>query len=196
MSPPTAALPRQGGIAHKVIRWAFEQQGAYPDATKPFPRNTAGLPPAVDIFIDSGVPTARRGGYAPVTFVDDDWHARPSAVWVQRTAPGLGVDETPVYNKNNYIYVRVENRGSAPASNVKVEVRVAKGPMPKWPDAKWKALTTGTAIADVPAAPGATIFGPFLWRKPARGKLRYSGDGHVQRRPREHRPGLRMAVRH
>ena len=48
-----------GGVVHKVIRWAFEQQGAYQLPGAPTPVSTPGAAPAVDVFLDDG----RNGDY-------------------------------------------------------------------------------------------------------------------------------------
>lgn len=170
--PSISLPPRLGGMAQKVARWAFEQQGAFPDKSRPFPCNGPGRPPAVDIFIDSGIPRARRGGYEPFTFLADDWHARPDAVWVQSGLPGTGEDEDPLAGQDNYVFVRVENCGAVTALSVNVEVFAARN-LPDWPSTQWKSLmpaASGTSMADVPAAPGKRVFGPFVWPKTTRGR--------------------------
>jgi hypothetical protein len=99
-------IVRQGGRVHKVIRWAFEQQGLY---ATPAPQATAeskGLPPLVDVYIADCSRT--DGGYAPVALrasgpqpawhAHDDWLARKDkklsikvANCGQKTANGLGL---------------------------------------------------------------------------------------------------------
>jgi len=98
-------LCRQGGRVHKVVRWAFEQQGLY---AAPGPRDTAegtGLPPAVDVYVadrrrdDGG---DGDGGYAPVPLRhgdDERWHAHGG--WLRR--------------KGRTLKVKVANRGEKPA---------------------------------------------------------------------------------
>lgn len=102
---------RHGGRVHKVIRWAFEQQGLY---ATPDPRATAegpGLPPPVDVYIadrrgEGG--GAGDGGYAPVPLrhadADQPWHAHGDGV---RRAKGR-------------VQVRVNNRGAKRAAAVGV----------------------------------------------------------------------------
>lgn len=105
-------VDRRGGRVHKVIRWAFEQQGLY--ATDD-PRLTAegpGRPPQVDVFIadrrrDDG--DAGDGGYAPVplrTGVDEPWHAHRG--WLRR--------------EGGQLVVRVGNRGHLAAAEVGLRV--------------------------------------------------------------------------
>lgn len=105
------SVRRQGGRVHKVIRWAFEQQGLY--ATDD-PRDTAegpGKPPRVDVFIaDRRGPggSAGDGGYAPVPLragTDERWHAHGD--WIRRAGAQL--------------IVRVGNRGSQPAADTTVQ---------------------------------------------------------------------------
>ncbi|MFG6460025.1 hypothetical protein ACG04Q_00495 [Roseateles sp. DXS20W] len=105
------SVRRQGGRVHKVIRWAFEQQGLY--ATDD-PRDTAegpGKPPRVDVFIadrrgDDG--RAGDGGYAPVPLrvgANERWHAHRD--WIKRAGAQL--------------LVRVGNRGAQPAAGTVVQ---------------------------------------------------------------------------
>ena len=60
-------IPRIGGCATKVVRWAFEAQGMYqPD---PDPLYTApGLPPEVDVYISDRRPTALDWDGSPVEY--------------------------------------------------------------------------------------------------------------------------------
>jgi hypothetical protein len=74
----------EGGSWHKVIRWAFEQQGLYATDNPARDAEGVGLPPAVDLWIAD----ARRqadGGYAPeplVWEVDAPWQASADALQV------------------------------------------------------------------------------------------------------------------
>ena len=80
-----AANPRLGGLAQKVIRWAFEQQGAFPDPAQPF-RTTDPEYPEVDIYIDSGPPPHGAAAMSPSIFSTMPG-TRDRALWVQRTRP-------------------------------------------------------------------------------------------------------------
>ena len=113
---PQRPMARTGGTAHKVIRWAFEQQGLYAvdDAATPVAwAEGPGLPPAVDVHIP-GQGDRATGGYAPVPLGWDDgnvqpWHASAGAIhWV-----------------GNTIDVQVRNRGTEPALDVEVTAWVS-----------------------------------------------------------------------
>ena len=114
----TRTLRRQGGQVHKVIRWAFEQQGLYATDQPLAMAEGVGRPPAVDVFVADqrgksdlpGPQPAGDGGYAPVPLsaIDDPasrWLAHPD--WLRLEAGQL--------------QVRVANRGSQPASGVVVQ---------------------------------------------------------------------------
>ena len=103
---------RRGGRVHKVIRWAFEQQGLF--ATDK-PRETAegpGLPPRVDVYIADrrlGGGIAGDGGYAPVPLRHDKnepWHAHGDSI----------------KRKGKRLTVRVNNRGAEPAAKTGLRV--------------------------------------------------------------------------
>jgi hypothetical protein len=105
-------MHRQGGRVHKVIRWAFEQQGLY---ATPDPRKTVegqGQPPLVDVFIaDAGRPD---GGYVALalraTGTELPWHAHSD--WLKRSGQQLTV--------------KVGNRGQTVAEGTSVRVWWAK----------------------------------------------------------------------
>jgi len=98
-------VKRQGGRIHKVIRWAFEQQGLYATDNPRLTSEALGKPPRVDIFIAD----RRRcdgnsgdGGYAPVPLRcsdDEPWHAHGGSLERQ----------------DRQVTVRVGNRGDQPA---------------------------------------------------------------------------------
>lgn len=62
---PERSGSRRGGQAHKLIRWAFEQQGLYATDDPLRTAEGVGLPPAVDLCIASRR-AGEIGGYAPV----------------------------------------------------------------------------------------------------------------------------------
>ena len=158
-----APMGRIGGTAHKVIRWAFEKQGLYVTPGAPPLADGSGDPPPIDVYIEDG----RHGEY-PYT---PNWLADPGAVWNRRQPDGGGVDQPPVANANNYVYVRVNNRGAQPATDAQVTVYVATQ-SPLWPDpAAWTQLQLvpgGTGQAPAPAG-GSAVFGPYLWQPTAAG---------------------------
>ncbi len=104
-----------GGALHKVVRWAFEQQGLFQPAARPGQGNSVnrvGDPPPVDVYIDDG----RNGGYE---YQANHWSCQD--IWVRRTADGGLTHEEPIVGTTNYLYVRVKNRGTQTADNVRVD---------------------------------------------------------------------------
>jgi hypothetical protein len=161
---------RYGGMANKVVRWAFEQQGAFPPAGAPaWAHNAPGLAPASDVFVASRR-AGERGGYSPVTFADDAHLADRSALWVRRNPAG-SVHQEPKGGADNFVFVRVGNRGQNSAANTTVRVWSAQltigGRIPRWTDAAWTELKPVTAgdegPKDIPVATIGVRFGPFRW---------------------------------
>ena len=110
-----ASRASPGGALHKVVRWAFEQQGLFQPAARPGQGNTVnqvGNPPPVDVFIDDG----RNGGYQ---YQANHWSCQD--MWVRRAPDGGLTHEEPVVGTTNYMYVRVQNRGTDTAQNVRVD---------------------------------------------------------------------------
>jgi hypothetical protein len=143
-----------GGAYNKVIRWSFEKQGLYqaPGATTPV--TTAGQPPAVDVYIDDG-----RGGEYPYQAI----HWQNISIWNQRSAIPIAGHETPASDVPNYAYVKIKNRGTQQANNVKVRGYHSK---PKagliWPN-DFQPLTTPELPGGTLAPSGEKIVGPFEW---------------------------------
>jgi hypothetical protein len=100
-------MHRRGGRVHKVIRWAFEQQGLYATRDPKATVDALGLPPAVDVFIaDRSRPD---GGYAPIPLratAGEAWQADTD--WVRR--------------KGQTITIKLANRGSERAQDVGIRV--------------------------------------------------------------------------
>jgi hypothetical protein len=92
---------RVGGTAHKVVRWAFEQQGLYTAEGEIV--SGPGEPEPVDIYVRS----ALDGGYSGVPAEYDIGVVGPKA------------------NKSNQVTVGIANRGAKDALNVKVTLGVA-----------------------------------------------------------------------
>ncbi len=122
-------LQRRGGTAHKVVRWAFEQQGLY-GASLPSTSEGPGLPPAVDIYIP-GSGARADGGYQPVPLR-----------WSDSVAQSWHADASSIEHLSNSIRVTVRNRGSSPATNVSVKVWVTPVVGPR----AWKELPAVTAL--------------------------------------------------
>ncbi len=152
----TAMLDDQpGGCCHKVVRWAFEQQGLYQPPGAPVPVVTPGAPPPVDVYIDDG----RAGQYQ---YHDYFWEN--ASIW-NRHAPDGGPDhQTPVVNRLNHAYVRVRNRGTQPATSVVVRghhCRPAAGLV--WPDDFTPLRTAAITVPGVIAPGHEVVVGPFQW---------------------------------
>jgi len=155
-SVPVATLKYAPGTVHKVIRWAFEQQGLIGN---PVPGSLV-VGPESDMRVDLHIDDRRdkkHGPYTPVTFRDDNWQAHPDAVWVQNAQAGRKRDELPRPGQDNFVYVRVQNRGPDPVANASVDVWSAEvgasGDPPPFPDStRWHHL--GNAAANVAGAAG------------------------------------------
>lgn len=132
-----------GGWAHKVVRWGFEKQALY-----------GGNPPVVDIYIDDG----RAGEYPFV----HDLESAPG-IWNRHRPDGGTSHETPRLGVENYLYVRVANRGSESANGVKVQAYRAESNKGRtWPD-DWSALGD-PLVAPSPISPrGDVVIGPIPW---------------------------------
>jgi len=146
---------RVGGCTTKVIRWAFEAQGLYGNG------NNRGSPDLVDIYVKSnrkltdetmqGIIKYDEGSYVPASL---HWQADASQAavpdWQADKDHGIKWDD-----QQNKIVVTVGNRGSQPASNVRVSAWAAawqNGPPP--PD--WK--TSGGAWSQLqPNSPNKPI---------------------------------------
>jgi hypothetical protein len=151
-----------GGAYSKVIRWAFEKQGEYQDpllthaSTDWGTVTTAGRPEAQDVYIDDG----RHGEYE---YIERHWETE--AIWNRRIDDGLDGHEEPALGETNYMYVRIKNRGTQAATNVKVRGYHSKpGAGLSWPD-DFQAFTTAE-IAVGTVGPNDTDekpVGPFEW---------------------------------
>jgi hypothetical protein len=138
---------QRGGIAHKLVRWAFERQGYYQpggwppqaDVTQP------GEPPPVDVYVDDG----RRGGYEPWSpaspFGDPATVAK--AVWNRHQADGQPSSQPLLPNVVNHLYATVRNRGRSPAKGVTLRAyRARDGQGRSWPG-DWEALGASVPLA-------------------------------------------------
>jgi hypothetical protein len=160
------AYDRIGGCAIKAIRWAFERQGMYPDPAA-VSGDVPGVPPSVDVFIDSGRPVAAStpygviqygpGSYAPVSLHWQSVQADPIPLW-QASANAIR------HLGGNQYAVVVGNRGQAPATGVSVQLWCVAWPLnaaapPDWLNAAW--INAGS-IGPQAIGPGLTAtFGPF-----------------------------------
>ena len=145
-----------GGAYAKVLRWSFEKQGLYQPAGTPHPITTVGTPPTVDVYIDDG----RAGEYAyqPV-------HWNTTTIWNRHAADGLTTHEEPILSQPNFVYVRVKNRGTQSANNVRVKgfhCKPSAGLL--WPN-DLEPMTTAEIVVGTLAASNTEekIVGPFTW---------------------------------
>jgi hypothetical protein len=145
-----------GGAYNKVIRWSFEKQGLYQAAGAPTPVAKAGDPPATDVYIDDG-----RGGeykYQPV-----HWHT--TTIWNRNAADGGTVHQNAKLGKTNFAYVKIKNRGTQTAQNVRVKgfhCKPSAGVM--WPN-DLQPMTTSEIVVGTLAGKNTQekIVGPFKW---------------------------------
>jgi hypothetical protein len=166
-----------GGAVHKVVQWAFEEQGLYVPPTEMLPDLGRG---PTGTGVDSGkgqLPDlyigADRAGYLPYregifNTTDDLWNVTPDG------QPG-----TPVADEVNSIFVRVHNRGVDTVSDAQVTVYWrADAESTHWDPAP----ASGWVQADSPPPPvpavagtsadaqfraGDAVFGPFSWTPPS-----------------------------
>jgi hypothetical protein len=149
-----------GGAYNKVIRWSFEKQGLYQPSGAPLPPNvtTEGAPPPVDVYIDDG----RQGEYQ---FQPIHWNN--TSIWNRRMADSLTVHEKPIIGLTNYIYVKIKNRGTEIANNVKVRGYHSRpGAGLLLPDDIQPLTTAELPVVGTSIAPNNTeekIIGPFEW---------------------------------
>lgn len=143
-----------GGVYGKVVRWAFEKQGAYQPPGAPDDVVSEGAPPAVDLYIDDG----RHGEYP---FQEHFWETRD--IWNRNDPDGEAKHQTPIVCRKNHAYVRVKNRGTKPNKGGRVHGWHARpGAGLVWPD-DFEPMTT--ASLSLPSLkPGEeVVVGPFEW---------------------------------
>jgi hypothetical protein len=145
-----------GGAYNKVIRWSFEQQGLFQGPGAPTPVKKPGKPPAVDVFIEDG----RKGEYQYQAN-----YSRNTSIWNRRSPDGGTTHQEPLVGVPNFAYVRIKNRGTTPAQNVRVRGFHHKPDgATVWPT-DFNPLTTAELVAGT-LAPGGQeekVVGPFKW---------------------------------
>ena len=99
------------GCVHKVIRWAFEKQGAFQLPGTPTPITSEGAPPNVDVYINDG----RNGEYQ---FSQDIYDSND--VWNRHASDAGPTNQKPIVGQINYAYAIVRNRGTQTANGVRV----------------------------------------------------------------------------
>jgi hypothetical protein len=166
---------RIGGTVHKVIRWAFEKQGAFQTDDAPPLEDGSSQPGPVDVFLQDG----RDGEYQ----YKADWQASAEAIWNNVSGHPRDPDQAPVAGRDNFIFVRVKNRGCAPAQDVTANVFSAlEDDDGIWPNtSKWTPLPPRDAALKPQhqrRVQDDLVLGPFIWR-PLAGKS-YSILVHVE----------------
>ena len=151
-----------GYCIRKVVRWAFEKQGAYPNPMAPLPITEPGQPPDIDVYINDG----RNGEYG---YVNDVY--RSSEIWNRLAPDGGALNQEPKCGVVNNAYVVVRNRGLKPAKNVRVRgFHSVKGcccgeeaAKMLWPTDFLPMETSEMIVTQID--PGSyAIVGPFNWR--------------------------------
>ena len=148
-----------GGAYNKVIRWSFEKQGLFQPPTQSGPVSTAGSPPDVDVYIEDG----RNGEYQ---FQPVHWNCQ--VIWNRVSADAVDAHQEPILGQTNYAYVKVKNRGTQSASNVKVRgFHSRPGAGLVWPNDLEEMPYIGPAFNTFTPLNGNSseerIVGPFAW---------------------------------
>ena len=120
---PHAARRRSGGRVHKVIRWAFEQQGLYATTDPLAVVEGPGLPPAEDVYIADRRRTPPDGGYHPVAL---HWPTTGDAAWMA---------DDSLRRHGRQVLLWVANRGQQPAARLLVRLWACAATLhaPAWP---------------------------------------------------------------
>ena len=151
-----------GFCVHKVARWAFEKQGAFPNPMAALPITTPGQPPDIDVFINDG----RNGEY--------DCSSRGyegTDIWNRHAPDNEPTHQEPRCGRVNYAYVVVRNRGLVAAERVRVRgfhsvkdccCGDEAGAM-LWPT-DFLQMETGERAIDRIDPGSYAIAGPFKWR--------------------------------
>ena len=129
---------RAGGTLHKVIRWAFEQQGLYAADDPRTVVEDVGLPPPVDVYIP-GQGERAKGGYETVASLS----AQASE------PPGWTTSSEGISLVQGGLSVVVANRGRAGAGAVRLAAWSRKLGKQSGP---WRHLAPPAGpLADIPA---------------------------------------------
>jgi hypothetical protein len=165
-----------GGAAGKVIRWAYQHQGLYTDPNLPYPVNAPGLCPDVDLYIEDKA--KRKGGYQPLSYLKDDWHAARTSMLVVRKPIERTHQAKVKHGVKAYLLVFVRNCGRLTSYPVTVRAWVApiavNGDIPPWRSADWQALFQNGApvppTVDPETAGGPDRIWTFEWTPTAAGQ--------------------------
>lgn len=153
-----------GGAVHKVVRWAFEKQGAYQPVGAPTPVVTPGDPPRFDVYINDG----RDGEY---DFTLDWCHTKD--IWNRICPDEYPAHQLPIPGVKNYAYVIVRNRGTEVISGGAVSAYHKRDDACcdccddcadlTWPDDFLPMITEVISYPSIPPGDYAMV-GPFVWK--------------------------------
>ncbi len=102
-----------GGHIGKVIRWGFEKQGLFQLPGSPSPVTREGGPPEMDVYIDDG----RNGEYNY-----QDQLGQTQDICNRNQSDDIFEHQNPIANRENFVYVKVKNRGHSNARGISVKV--------------------------------------------------------------------------
>ncbi len=143
-------VQRQGGLAHKVIRWAFEQQGLYAAQTPGQVVEGPGRAPPVDVYIASQRP-GPAGGYEPVPL---RWHPRGAGGWYAHP-------QAIVRSARGQLTIQVSQRGLHAAGDLVMRLwacAAANEPFTWQPVEASKPAADGQFTATLPHAEAAPLW--------------------------------------
>lgn len=152
-----------GGTLHKVLRWAFEQQGLYqPPATPAGAATGPGAPPDVDVHI------AADDGYVAAVDGPGGYTWSGEGIWNRHAPDSRPGHQPPRPEAVNHVYVTVRNRGTRAAAGTVVRAFRCDGRgSHAWPTDWYPLLTPEVRISDPIGPGGAVTAGPFAWRPDA-----------------------------
>ena len=106
-----------GGHISKVIRWSFEKQGLFQLPGSPSPVTTEGAPPEMDIYINDGC----NGDYNY-----QDQLAQTQDICNRNQSDDIFQHQNPIANSENFVYVKIKNKGHSNARGISVKVYHSK----------------------------------------------------------------------
>ena len=140
------------------------------------PMNQYGFPTLLrdyDLYIKDN---AEDKGFEPNTTITNDNYWSAPEIWVRHQKDGIEEHQNPLGGKDNYIYVRVWNRGQKKSPGSRVTAFWAKaGTNLQWPNAwtgllKVEGIRLGGHIEDLgivpPLKPGEYADVPIEWKTP------------------------------
>ena len=152
-------LSRPGGVAHKLVRWAFEQQGLYACADGDPGTEGVGQPPPVDIFIAD----RRRGGpYRQPPPPDGGYHPVPLR-WQAEAAP-WHADPAHLALQGDQVQLQIGNRGHRVAEQVQAGLWWCPAQTDPAAPLPWQRLDSGPGLAKRAAVPAAGLAAPAFAR--------------------------------